>query len=231
MRIMSYNLQSGYRLDRTHDIDGQAAILAALRPDVCALNEVRMGTKDVDGCFMADYIAGKIGMNSFFGKALDINGGMYGNAILSRYPILTARCVDVPDTPIEECERDGREHRCAVECILDTPNGKLRAITCHFGLNHREAEHACETVLSLIKDGMPTVLMGDFNIQPDDVLVAKLRERLSDTGTELPLTQPSDTPEIKIDYIFTSKGIQAAPMKTFDTTASDHLPVYTDIEF
>lgn len=231
MRIMSYNLQSGKRLDGVLDIDGQAAVIAALKPDICALNEVRMGTIDVNGAYMANCISDKLKMHSFFGKSLDINGGMYGNALLSRYPILAARCVDVPDTPIEECERDDCEHRVAVECILDTPAGKLRAIACHFGRNHKEAEKACDTVLRLAKDDMPTVLMGDFNIQPDDALVARLRERLNDTAADTPLTQPSDMPEIKIDYIFTSRDIRSLPMKAYDTTASDHLPVYTDIEF
>lgn len=229
MRIMSYNIHSGKSMDNVFDIHAIAEVVKQLSPDICALNEVRMRTKDVGGLELAREIADAAGMYWRFGRAIDFNGGEYGNAILSRAPISFSRVVPVPDVP--EGERESRfETRSVLETIVLTDNGPVQAVTCHFGLSRGEQERAVATVLPMLRTDMPVVFMGDLNIEPDNDLIAKLRGRLCDTAGDTPLTFPARDAEIKIDYIFASDHFSCGEFKTQQTLASDHLPVYVDAE-
>ena len=229
MRIMSYNIHSGKNMDNMLDIAAIGEVIRGLAPDICALNEVRMRTKDIDGREIAPELADMTGMYWRFGRAIYFNGGEYGNAMLSRYPISFTRVVPVPDVP--EGEREKRfESRAVLEAIVLTDKGPMQVLTCHFGLSRGEQERAAETVLSMLRTDMPCALMGDFNIEPDNGLIAKLRERLCDTAGDTPLTFPARGAGIKIDYIFLSNHFSCDGLKTQQTFASDHLPVFTDAE-
>lgn len=229
MRIMSYNIHSGKNMDNVLDIPAISAVVKELVPDICALNEVRMRTKDVGGLELAREIGDAAGMNWRFGRAIDFNGGEYGNAILSRYPVSFSRVVSVPDVP--EGEREPRfESRSVLETIVLTDKGPVQVLTCHFGLSRGEQERAVDTVLPMLRTDMPVVFMGDLNITPDSDLIAVLRAHIRDTAGDTPLTFPARDAQIKIDYIFASKQFSCGEFRTVQTLASDHLPVYVDAE-
>jgi len=229
MRIMSYNIHSGKSMDNVLDIPAIANVVKELAPDICALNEVRMRTLDVGGLELAREIADAAGMYWRFGRAIYYNGGEYGNALLSRYPVSFSRVVPVPDVPEEE--RESRfEPRSVLEAIVMTDAGPVQALTCHFGLTRGEQERAVQTVLSMIRTDMPCVFMGDLNIMPDNDLISVLREHLRDTAGEKPFTFPARNPDCKIDYIFASEHFACAEFVTEQTLASDHLPVFVDAE-
>ena len=229
MRIMSYNIHSGKDADNVLDMNGIIEVIRKLAPAVCALNEVRMGTTDVKGAYLAKDAGEALKMEWRFGRAIDIAGGEYGNAILSKYPITASRVVPVPEVPAERREKR-YEPRCVLECDVAAPMGELRVLTCHFGLSDEEARLACDTVLALLaEDARPAVFMGDLNLQPDSPIIARLRTALTDTGDMLPLTFNAKAPTIKIDYIM-SRGLSLGRLQTYATTASDHLPVFADEE-
>lgn len=227
MRIVSYNIHSGKNMDNVLDIPAIADAVKAIEPDICALNEVRMRTKDVGGLELAKEIADASDMYWRFGRAIYYNGGEYGNAILSKYPVSFSRVVPVPDVPEEERERRF-EPRSVLEAIVLTDKGPVQVLTCHFGLTRGEQVRAVETVLSVLRSDMPALFMGDLNIEPDNDLIALLRRRLNDTGSDSPLTFPARDAMSKIDYIFASEHFDCTPLCTVRTLASDHLPVFTD---
>ena len=71
------------------------------------------------------------------------------------------------------------------------------------------------------------ILMGDFNITPDDPLLVPISSRMYDTAncfTRELLSFPSDKPEIKIDYIFTSRDIKVLSADIPADVVSDHRP-------
>ena len=71
------------------------------------------------------------------------------------------------------------------------------------------------------------ILMGDFNVIPDDKVLLPIRERMVDTAEffDAPkLSFPSDNPTIKIDYIFVSKDIQVVEADIPAIVAADHRP-------
>ncbi len=228
MRIMTYNIRSGRNMENVLAPEEQIKVIKGLAPDICALNEVRVHTTDVGGMDIAAEYGEKLGMEHRFARTIDINGGEYGIAMLSRYPIVSSRIVPVPDLPEEERGRRF-EPRTVLACEIDTPEGRLCAITSHFGLSDGERKNAAATVLSLVSEtDMPVVFMGDLNAKPGDAVIESLRAALYDTAGDTPLSFPSSGPEIRIDYIFTSRHFKKADMQTFATQASDHLPAYID---
>ena len=77
------------------------------------------------------------------------------------------------------------------------------------------------------------VLMGDFNVTPDNPVLDPIKEKMIDTATyfdEPKLTFPSIDPYKKIDYIFVSKDIKVNSADVPDLAVSDHLPHIVDID-
>ena len=104
--------------------------------------------------------------------------------------------------------------------------GGLEVGVIHFGLNQDEKENAVNAILTNIGDEK-SVLMGDFNIKPDNPLLIPIKEKMFDTAAlfkqEL-WSFPSDNPNRKIDYIFTSRDIKVLDADIPADIVSDHRP-------
>ena len=94
------------------------------------------------------------------------------------------------------------------------------------GLNVQERLRAVETVCRELERTVgKKILMGDFNMSPDNELLVPIFERLSDTAEKIcgnGLTYPSDRPEVKIDYVFVSKDFNILSANIPERYISDH---------
>ena len=103
----------------------------------------------------------------------------------------------------------------------------------HFGLAKSEQRNAVSTMLDLLaKETGPAVVMGDFNMEPNDPILAPLLSAMEDAGAQLThpgLSWPSDKPEMKIDYILT-KGAKVLSAGVPAIIATDHRPHIATIE-
>lgn len=231
--IMSFNTQ--HCMDYTTkkiDFDRMAEAIRRFDPIFLGLNEMRMEGEHPEYTDQVPALAERAGYPYwYFAKALDVGGANpYGNGLLSRYPILFAETVPVPDP---EGKVGGRhyETRCLLHAKLDVPGG-LDVFVIHFGLNPDEQENAVKTVLENLTDSR-CILMGDFNVTPDNPVLQPIRERLYDTAElfEKPrLSYPSDKPEIKIDYIFASRDLVVHSADIPQIVVSDHCPHIASIE-
>ena len=109
----------------------------------------------------------------------------------------------------------------------------LTVLVTHFGLCPDEQENAVKTVLENIKDEK-CILMGDFNVAPDNPLLKPIYERMKDTSVlfnEEKLSWPSDKPRMKIDYIFVSPDIEIVDADIPELVASDHRPHLAEIKY
>lgn len=86
LRVVSYNIHAGRGMDKRIDLPRIAEVLRQINADVILLQEVDMGTKRSGSVMQAAELANLLGMNFYFAKAMDYDGGEYGNAILSRHP-------------------------------------------------------------------------------------------------------------------------------------------------
>ena len=166
--------------------------------------------------------------NHYFAKACELdNEGTYGNGFLSRYKIVEARTILIPD-PEPRAYNGYYETRCILKARLE--NG-YTVLVVHFGLNPDEQKNAVKTILEHLENEK-CILMGDFNITPDNPLLAPIKERMRDTSIgfcENKPSFPSDKPKIKIDYIFVSPDIEVVSADIPEIIASDHRPHIAEI--
>lgn len=237
LRVMTYNIQHG----RIHlvepeqiDLSSAAGVIKDSGADIIGLNEVR--GKGVSETYTAqtEKLGDLLGFNGFFGRSIYVGGRYdpYGNAVLSRFPIVEAKVYRIPDG-IGDPGRH-RESRTVTRAVIELPDlTRIAVYTSHFGLTEMEQEHAVSTVIELIRsEDLPYVLMGDFNMTPDHPLIRKLDEAACSTQTFLgdAKTHPSQAPDVRIDYIYTSPRVKVTNAQVIKKVVSDHLPVCADIE-
>lgn len=230
LRVMSFNVQHFLNYcTREIDYDLFIKTIREFAPDVVGLNEVYSDGPRVDYVHQVKRVAEALGYYYHFGEAILIhNGSRYGNGFLSRYPIVKAETIPIPDP--EKPAYDGYyETRCVIRGEVDVPGG-LTVLVSHFGLNPDEAENAVHTVADQL--GARTVLMGDFNVTPENPVLNPIREKMKDTADLFAaplLSFPSDEPNCKIDYIFTSPDLQVLSADIPALVVSDHRPYVAEL--
>jgi endonuclease/exonuclease/phosphatase family metal-dependent hydrolase len=144
--------------------------------DIVGLNEMRGDGLHPEYTAQTEKLSELTGMeNYFFAKALDLPQGMYGNAFLSKIPIIRVENIPIPD-PNPKKYSGYYETRCLLKAVLE--NG-VTVLVSHFGLNRDEQENAVKTVLENLEE-KKCVLMGDFNMCPSNFLLDMIRARLNE---------------------------------------------------
>ncbi|MBX3126572.1 MAG: endonuclease/exonuclease/phosphatase family protein [Polyangiaceae bacterium] len=155
--------------------------LAQRAVDVLGLQEVLRfgGAPPGAATCQAWEIAEGLGYHVAFGRAADYGGGLFfGNAVLSRHPLLEERVFELPG-------KDSGETRSLLYTRLDTPAGALPVFVTHLNwkLHHGavrldQVRAIVDTIFSvcpLDEQALPPVLMGDFNAEPDSDEIRFLR--------------------------------------------------------
>jgi endonuclease/exonuclease/phosphatase family metal-dependent hydrolase len=140
--------------------------LARLEPDVIGLQEV-LGFPGQPS--QADEIADGTGWHVHHVPAWEIGGGLtFGNAILSRHPLLDCQSLPLPSPP-------GYDTRTVAFARVDAPHGPIPVFITHLTFQPHLGSARCAQVLALSEhvkrlapvEGPPPVLAGDFNAEPD----------------------------------------------------------------
>src|SRR5690606_19457021 len=87
LRILTYNIYHGETTDGRVDMDLFASIINEVKPDLVALQEVDKNAKRTGVIDITKELSKRTGLNGHFVKHRDFQGGEYGNAILSRFPV------------------------------------------------------------------------------------------------------------------------------------------------
>ena len=232
IKIMSYNIQHCLNFKtRKIDYDLMADTIKKCGADIIGLQEVRHKGKSKDYKEQAKIIAEKLGFYYYFAEAIRFSGkNPYGNALISRYPITAAQTILIPDPQIKQYN-GYYETRCLLKATVDV-GSELNVLVSHFGLNPDEQKNAVDTVVSNIKLER-LVLMGDFNVQPNNPILEPITQKLYDTAYKFSspkLSFPSDVPTVKIDYIFVSKDLVVNGADIPEIISSDHRPHIATIE-
>ena len=233
INLMSFNTQHCLNyIEQKIDFDIMANAIKECGADIIGLNEMRDEGPGKEYEAQTKIIADKLGYYHYFAKAIDFGGvNPYGNALISKYPIISAEVILIPEPEVRGY--DGYyEDRCLLKAVLDINGEKITVMVIHFGLNPDEAENAVKAVTENLPNGK-VILMGDFNLPPESELLLPIREKLFDTAElfdEDKLSYPSDDPYIKIDYIFTSPDIKVILADIPAIVASDHRPHTATIE-
>ena len=229
MKIMSFNTQhcKNY-IEGNIDFEIMAKAIVDCGADIVGLNEMRGEGPHPDFTAQTERLAELTGMHCYFAPALHLKKGLYGNAILSKYPIERVENIPIPDPDVKKYN-GYYETRCVLKATLE---GGVTVLVTHFGLNPDEQENAVRTVLAHTVQEK-CILMGDFNVVPSDPVLAPIREKMTDTASAFEgerFSVPSDAPTKKIDYIFVSKDVTVMAADIPAIVASDHRPHTAEVE-
>jgi endonuclease/exonuclease/phosphatase family metal-dependent hydrolase len=235
LRVLTYNIHAGKDADGVDNLERVAALVKSTRADIVLLQEVDRGTKRSGYVDQPAELQRLTGLYGVFAKALDFQGGDYGIAVLSRWPIVAHEIVSLRLDPLEP--RAARlEPRVALVVDLDTPAGRRTIVNTHLDASDEDTWRRQELVdlLATIKARRPLLLGGDFNSTPDSAVQRTLRaSRLIDAwsccGKGSDLTYPAKTPNRRIDYLFLNGKVSCAAARVLETQASDHRPVLFEL--
>ena len=243
LRVMTYNIYGARATSPANaaDLDASAEVIRRQNPDFVTLNEVDVFTnrtgKDVH---QARDLAEKLGMEWHFSKAIDRDGGEYGDAVLSKYPILEKRSYRLPCA----AEQPGEDRSlCVIRVQIDGKD--LYVASTHLDHLSGDASRLVQaTEIRRIRDTElegDLILCGDLNAIPSSNVIATMTSFLTNTGPIDQYTFPSDDPSRKIDYIMYAPiehfGVQNCQVvsrgdqQVGGVDASDHRPVIADIRF
>jgi endonuclease/exonuclease/phosphatase family metal-dependent hydrolase len=167
MRVLTYNIHGWCTVTRQPNLDQVAQVIAATNADIVGLNEV-FYPRIVEGATEAalEALAARLGMYFVFGPCLrwpaqdNLPPDAYGNALLSRWPILASAAHHL--TPVE-----GKEQRGLLEARIALPTGRpFTTYVTH--LDHTDEEVRLTQLRALrtwtVRDrNRPHIVMGDFN--------------------------------------------------------------------
>jgi endonuclease/exonuclease/phosphatase family metal-dependent hydrolase len=229
LRVMTFNIHHGEGSDGKVDLERIAALIKDNKIDLVALQEVDRNTQRTGRRDFVKELAALTGMNSAFGKNLDLEGGEYGNAILSWYPITSVTNYALPKVV-------AGEQRGMLTASIPTPMGIL--VFCSVHLDHRRPEEdrlaSVEAIHATLRPiNKPIIVAGDFNATPDSETYNRMRKDdffmdvWSRVGNGNGFTIPNENPRSRIDYLF-YRGVAARNAAVLDSDASDHLPVIAE---
>lgn len=223
LRVLTYNIHHGEGRDGKFDYERLAKIITDLEPDVVALQEVDRKTRRSNGVDQAVLLGKLTGMNPAFGNAMYFQGGEYGEALLSRFPMDEVKAHHLPFRP-------GQEPRTALAARIKPDNGLPEFIFVGTHLCHQSNETRTEQTQQInrlfpAEEGLPVILAGDLNARKDsDPMNVLLTERWIDVTA----------PQSRIDYVLvrSQDTWRVAEVTVVDErVASDHLPVLAVLEW
>jgi endonuclease/exonuclease/phosphatase family metal-dependent hydrolase len=242
MRIVSWNIHGGVGRDGRMDLGRVARVLREARCDVAALQEVGAPQRAHDGedrshevADHATHLGKLLGWTVAYGPTLVLAGKPYGNAVLSRYPVIQAKNYDLSVR--------GREPRGCLRADLTVDGGALHLFNLHLGLSGGERRRQAAMLLSadLLRDAAltaPLVVCGDFNMwSPVPGPIARLlRQSLRDAAYLAGVrraTWPARWPLLRLDRAYVDGAVEVLASGVLDEgearEASDHLPLWLDL--
>ena len=169
LRVLTLNLHKGFSaLNRRFVLHEIRAAVRLVGADVVFLQEVLGAAPPAHGARgekvttpQYEFLADSIWQQHAYGHNAVSPSGHHGNALLSKYPILRHRNIDV--------SVNGRERRGLLHCVLDVPGlaQPLHAVCVHLGLSESQRRlqigQLCRLLDSEVPALAPVVVAGDFN--------------------------------------------------------------------
>jgi len=236
LRVLCYNIHYGQGMDGQYDVARLAEVIKAAKPDLVALQEVDVGVKRSGRVHQLQKLGELTGMTARFGPTQHYEGGLFGNAVLTRLPILDELIQPLPYT--EATPELQTYPRGALVITVKAPDGKpLRFISTHFQHNVPEDRiqeaKAINALFADPADKLRTILAGDFNAKPQDEPITLLEKHWTHAidAARAP-SVPSVNPKSRIDYIFYRGATDFRTLSSKvlpEQMASDHRPILAEL--
>lgn len=232
LRVLSYNIHHAEGVDRKLDVERIASIIRAVAPDLVALQEVDQKVKRSQGVDQPAELARLTKMQVVFGANIPLQGGHYGNAVLSRLPIARHKNHLLPNI-------DASEQRGVIEAEIDLPdtNEPLLLLATHldFRADERERLASAKVINELVAKHPKQIalLAGDLNATPESKTLQQFETLWTRANAKPMATVPVDQPKQQIDFILFRphdrwKVIEVNVLD--EAVASDHRAIFAVLE-
>lgn len=234
--LSTYNIAAG-RVGKLEDI---AQGIGELGADVTAIIEIDKNTMRSGNVDQLAVLKEKTGLYGEFARTIDFDGGEYGVAWMSKYPIGRTEIIEIPSAAEQVVL-----YTAEIEIPeFDTP---ILFVNAHLDwyadptLRQKQAYAINDYILgntdSIFKNisSRVAILAGDFNAVPDDESMKELSKywNLIETDNLDTRTWPTGNPSVAIDHLWTSNAQRwnveslTIPQDEKKNWAerSDHLPV------
>jgi endonuclease/exonuclease/phosphatase family metal-dependent hydrolase len=219
LRVMTFNIRHGKGLDDEVNLARIIEEIELTGADVIGLQEVdrhnpRSGFKD-----QVKELGEALGMYWVFSPSLNYGWMQYGNALLSRYPITASEVTVLPSE---------NELRTVLQADILLGHDIIQVVNTHLGLSTLERQKQMQLLMEILRDAsIPTVVMGDFNMEIDHSLMEDLKKGWKKVETGKPTLLSGQ----EVDHIFFNMPVNSLTAWTQPTMASDHHPVIADIDW
>lgn len=238
--MLVYNIHAGKDAAGVDNLARVAALVRDTRADLVMLQEVDSVTRRSGGVDQLTVLARETGLHAAFGSTLAYQGGQYGIALLSRYPLRSHRVFPLPNDPPQPRAGGSREPRGALHAVVGLPDGDLHVMNTHIDASaddtwrRQEAARLVALSDSLRAAGARVLMGGDLNSTPESAVQAmvrgaSLRDAWTECGTGADGTFPAAGPVKRIDYLYLSGTMGCTSARVLDTDASDHRPVLVSV--
>ncbi len=232
LTLLSYNVRhcSPPANPSLIDVEAIAKIIRDSKAELVGLQEIDVNNRrsgvNLD---QAAKLAELTGMHYYFSKGIDHEGGAYGTAILSEFPLSEQETILLPAAP-------NTEQRTLSLVTATLPDGrKVRFANTHLDYTSDDNALAQAKVITerLKSVKIPVFVVGDFNVVKDSKTMTHLNEYFTSTcEINCMPTIPADVPKKTIDFILFSRNqdIAVSAHEVLNQpTASDHRPVWARV--
>lgn len=232
LRVFSYNIHHAEGVDGKLDVHRIADVIQSVKPDLVALQEVDQNVKRTDSVDQPAKLARLTGMHVAFGANIELQGGHYGNMILSRFPIETQTNNLLPNI-------DGGEQRGVLDVTIRVPDVKdpIRFLATHF--DHRRPDRqrvaSARMIAKMVEYSplQPTLLAGDLNDVRGSDTLSELDSMWKIPHDDLMPTVPVTKPIRQIDFVLCRPLDRWRALKfeiLDESVASDHRAIFAILE-
>jgi endonuclease/exonuclease/phosphatase family metal-dependent hydrolase len=240
LRVMAYNIHQGFGTSGIMDVDAVAQVIIDSGATVVGVQEIARGGLLNAGTDLFTLLGERLGWehSAHFGT----NDPVWGNAILSRYPMGEVERVLLPleGTPFR---------RGTISAPIATPIGEVIFISIHLQHINDSAVHAIDpegdlydvhraqlgAALEAWAGRRPAVMVGDLNARPEWRQVVELGEAgwvdaWAEAGEGPGHTANAADPRYRIDYVLHTDDLTTVMAEVIDSQASDHFAVVAELE-
>ena len=230
VRVATYNVHRCRGLDGRTNVERIADVIHHTAADVVALQEViGAGPR---GAGQAEELGALLGMGWVMAPARHLRKHLFGNVILSRFPIHHHHQYDLS---WKTCEP-----RCCQRVGIDLGGGILHLYNVHLGTALFERRYQAGRLSTIVHDQRvtpPKIVLGDFNEWMKGLATEMLSERLQSIDLRQHLrrrrTYPGVFPVLHLDHIYYEGDVEVRaldlPRTRLSLMASDHLPLVAEL--
>jgi endonuclease/exonuclease/phosphatase family metal-dependent hydrolase len=231
LKIATYNIHRCRGLDRRVVPSRVADVLKAIDADVIALQEVVGAGPTGEG--QAEEIGAALGMGWVMASVRQLRRHLFGNVVLSRFPIAHHAQYDLS---WRTCEA-----RACQRADLDVGSGRLvHVYNVHLGTAVLERRYQAPRLAAYVHDRRvtgPKIILGDFNEWMRGLATRTLSSLFESIDIRAHLkrrrTYPGLFPVVHLDHIYYEGHVEVRSVELSRTRqaliASDHLPLVADL--